>query len=38
MMPILMTGCNSHFRGIERCLHDNYEHEEVRKYYECKYV
>lgn len=30
MMTVLITGCNNHFQGIERCLHDNYEHEEIR--------
>lgn len=30
MMTVLITGCNNHFQGIERCLHDNYENEEIR--------
>lgn len=29
MMTVLITGCNNHFQGIERCLHDNYENEEI---------
>lgn len=30
MLNVLITGCNNHLRGIERCLHQNYESEEVR--------
>ena len=30
MMTVLITGCNNHFQGIERCLHNNYDNEEVR--------
>ena len=29
MMTVLITGCNNHFQGIERCLHDNYENERI---------
>lgn len=29
-MNVLITGCNNHFQGIERCLHKNYENEPVR--------
>ena len=29
MITVLITGCNNHFMGIERCLHNNYEKEQV---------
>ena len=29
MLTVLITGCNNHFQGIEKCLHHNYENEKV---------
>lgn len=30
MLTVLITGCNNHFQGLEKCLHRNYEGEKVR--------